>query len=98
VRRDTDKGEKERDGRNGEREERRKDKTVQVKNGDELFWLEQKRTKNCWKLFLGKKNPIVKIAFPRSVFLFHCSIQNNVGGDETTFAFAVTHHQHSSQG
>ena len=45
MRRDTDKGGKERDGRNGEREERRKDKTIQVKNGDELFWLEQKRTK-----------------------------------------------------
>jgi hypothetical protein len=41
---------------------------------------------------------IVEIAFPRSVYLFHCSTPNNAGGDETTFAFAVTHHQNSSQG
>jgi hypothetical protein len=31
-------------------------------------------------------------------YLFHCSIQNNAGGDETTFAFAVTHHQNLPQG
>jgi hypothetical protein len=50
--------------------------------------------------FILDKNllvPIVEIAFPRSVYLFHCSIQNNAGGDETTFAFAVTHHQNLSQ-
>ena len=49
--------------------------------------------------FILDKNslvPIAEIAFPRSVYLFHCSIQNNAGGDEATFAFAVTHHQNSS--
>ena len=71
MRRDTDKGGKERDGRNGEREERRKDKTIQVKNGDELFWLEQKWTKNCWTLFLGKKIPSLKLPFPDQ---YSCSI------------------------
>jgi hypothetical protein len=51
--------------------------------------------------FILDKNslvPIIEIAFPQSVYLFHCSIQNNAGGDETTFAFAVTHHQNLSQG
>ena len=31
-------------------------------------------------------------------YLFQCIIQINNGGDETTFAFAVTHHQNLSQG
>jgi len=26
-------------------------KTVKVKTGTELFWQEEKRTKNCWNLF-----------------------------------------------
>ncbi len=49
--------------------------------------------------FLGKKMyvPIVEIAFPWSVYLLHCSIQNNAGGDETTFSIAVIHHQNSSK-
>jgi hypothetical protein len=44
------------------------------------------------EFILGKNSlvPIVEIAFPRSVYLFRCSIQNNAGGDETNFAFAVT--------
>ena len=47
-------------------------------------------TKNCLCLSLKLPSP--------DQYLFHCSIQNNTGGDETTFAFAVTHHQNSSQG
>ncbi len=27
------------------------------------------------------------------MYLFHCNIQTNAGGDETTSAFAVTHHR-----
>ena len=42
--------------------------------------------------------PMVQIVFPWLVYLFYCSIQTNAGGDESTFAFAVTHHQNSSQG
>jgi hypothetical protein len=51
--------------------------------------------------FILDKNllvPIVEIAFPQSAYLFYCSIQKNSGGDETIFAFAVTHHQKSFQG
>jgi hypothetical protein len=32
--------------------------------------------------------PSLKLPSPDQ-YLFHCSIQNNAGGDETTFAFAV---------
>jgi hypothetical protein len=73
--------------------------TVQVKNGVLLFWWEQKRTKNRWNLFMTKicSCPSLKLPSPDQ-YLFHCSIQNNAGGDETTFAFAVTHHQNLSQG
>jgi hypothetical protein len=40
--------------------------TVQVKTGYELFWREQKLTKNLSKNFLGNKMlvPVVEIAFP----------------------------------
>ncbi len=49
--------------------------------------------------FLGQKLLLhtVEIVFPLSLYLFHCSIQNNAIGDKTTFAFAVTHHQNLSQ-
>ena len=74
-------------------------KTVQVKNGVLLFWREQKTDEKSLEFILDKNSlvPIVEIAFPRSVYLFHCSIQNKAGGDETTFAFAVAHHQNSTQ-
>jgi hypothetical protein len=51
------------------------------------------------EFILGKNSlvPIVEIAFPRSGYLFHCSIQYNAGGDETAFAFAVTHHQNKGK-
>jgi hypothetical protein len=54
----------------------------------------RKTDEKLLEFILGKKSlvPIVEIAFPRSAYLFHCSIQNNAGGDENTFAFAVTHH------
>ena len=44
-------------------------KTVQVRNGYQLFWRKQKRMENHWNLFLDKKPlvPIIDIAFPRSV-------------------------------
>jgi len=32
------------------------------------------------------------------VLRYYFRIQNNAGGNETTFTFAVTHHQNSSQG
>jgi hypothetical protein len=53
-----------------------------------------KPDKKSLEFILGKNLlvPIIEIAFPLSVYLFHCSIQNNAGEDETTFAFAVTHH------
>ncbi len=37
--------------------------------------------------------PIIEIVFPWSDYLIHCTIQNNAGGDETTFAIAVIYHQ-----
>jgi hypothetical protein len=52
-----------------------------------------------FKFFLGQKSimPIVEIVFPRSVYLLHCAIPNNAGGDKTTFAIAVIHHQNLSK-
>jgi hypothetical protein len=41
--------------------------------------------------------PIIEIVFPRSIYLFHCTIPNNAGGGKTTFAIAFIHHQNSSK-
>jgi hypothetical protein len=75
-------------------------KTVRIETYTSLFGGKVLTDKKSLEFILGKNSlvPIVEIAFPRSVYLFHCSIQNNAGGDETTFAFAITHHQNSSQG
>jgi hypothetical protein len=55
--------------------------------------------KKCSNFFSGQKSimPIVEIVLPQSVYLFHCTIPNNAGGGETTFAIAVIHHQNSSK-
>jgi hypothetical protein len=51
----------------------------------------------------GKSHPrklrqaIVATVFPQSLYLFHCGTPNYTEGDKITFAFAVTHHQNSSQ-
>jgi len=60
----------------------------------------RKTDEKLLEFILDKKTlvPIIEIAFSRSVYLFHCSIQNNAGGDVTIFEFAITHHQNSSQG
>jgi hypothetical protein len=49
--------------------------------------------------FSGQKSimPIVEIAFPQSVYLFHGTILNNAGWGETTFAIAIIHHQNLSK-
>ena len=74
-------------------------KTEQVKTGPSSFG-GNKNGRKIVGIYLGKNSlvSIVEISFPRSVYLFHCSFQNNAEGDETTFAFAVTHHQNLSQG
>ena len=59
-----------------------------IKNGQKMF--DFLMDVNCIQ-------HIVAIVFPRSLYLFHCGIQNNAVGDNFTFAFAVTHHQNSSQ-
>jgi hypothetical protein len=41
--------------------------------------------------------PIFATVFPQSLYLFHCGTPNYTEGDKITFAFAVTHHQNSSQ-
>jgi hypothetical protein len=55
--------------------------------------------KKTFGFFSGQKliMPIIEIVFPQSVNLFHCTICNNAGGDKTTFAIAVIHHQNSSK-
>jgi hypothetical protein len=48
-------------------------KTVQVKNGYQLFWREQKRTKNLWNLFLDKNRLCSSLKLP-SPDQYTCSI------------------------
>ena len=51
------------------------------------------------EIVLGQKllMPIVEIVFSWLVYMFHCIIQMNAGGDKTTFAIAVIHHQNLSK-
>jgi hypothetical protein len=74
-------------------------KTVQIEIGLSENGGNPLQTKNRSIFFSGQKliMPIVEIVFPQSVYLFHCTIPNNAGGGETTFAIAVIHNKNSSK-
>jgi hypothetical protein len=57
-------------------------------------WREPLTDEKLFKFFSSPKwiMPIIEIVFPQSLYLFYCTIPNDAGGDETTFAIAVIHH------